>query len=462
MRAVAQAAACVLIGALALPAAAPARETAATLPAAPFGPATEMALAGGRVVWEEPVRGANPRDRELTPVRVRIAGPGEEPRTLVTFPAVTTTHPHGYQLAKIQASATDVAVTRVAVGVTPTGRTTVDNEVHVDELWAGPVDGPLRRIAACEPGAEHPALHYNFDVSAGRVVSETCDGGRDIVVHDLGSGAERRIVRGGAAGQHVSLAGRHLAWEERDEAGFERTLVVHDLEAAADVRRIEQPRTETLHNRPFYVQDDGRLLDPHFSRGFTTGVPLVYSPGGDDRTLRSMSVTRLSNDRTLETHAYGQRADLTVNGIDGTRIPVARVDSSRLGQTDLDGDRVAWGEQQCGATKLYVQRVGEPFSVSRSMLENRCARVSLPARASVKGGALRLPLRCVEMRRCAGRVKLAAGDGARLLSRTFNYGRASRGVLRARLATGGATAALATVYDRDGFILARRTIALRP
>jgi hypothetical protein len=422
----------------------------------------ELALTGERVVW--PVY--EPRvPGHVSGVRIVIAAPGEQPRTLATFPPVKLDQPGGGQNVEIEASGTHLAVARGVVGITPHGRYSTRNTVLLDEMWAGPIGGELERIASCETGDEVQAMPFDFDISGARVVRQSCDRGRTVVVRDLELDIDRPVVRGGADGHGVSLAGRYLAWEERaDTRADDRTLVVHDLDTASDVYRVDQPRQWNTIHKDFYVQEDGKLLDPHIevpndpvrrSHWFSPAEPFAHD-------FARTGTYGLFRDRTLGVHAYGELHDLTVHGLDGSYSQIARMTQNALAAHDFDGERVAWAERRCGATTIYTQRVGEPLSVSRSTLEGRCAKASVPGSASVaRGGRVRLPVRCRRMSVCAGTVRLRDEAGTTLAKTRFAFPRRrSLGIVPLRLRTvPGSVTVLVT--DRNGLILAERKLTLR-
>jgi hypothetical protein len=444
--------------ALAAAGAAQARERVTTLQPGAGG---ELALSGERVVWPvyEPYA-----PRQASGFRIVIAGPGEQPRTLATFPPVPIDYRGGGQTVAIEASATHVAVARAVIGVTPSGRDYARYTVLLDEMWAGPVDGELTRIASCDTGGESAAMPYDFDVSGARVVRQSCDRGRTLVVRDLALGVDRPIVRGGVEGPRVSLAGRYLAWEERPELRDDRrTLVVHDLDASSDAYRVDQPRQPNTSHREFFVQEDGKLLDPHIEVGgnpprrsqwFSPAEPFAHD-------FARTGTFGLFGDRTLGVHPYGELLDLTVHGLDGGYAQVARMSDGTLLAHDFDGERVAWAERRCDVTTVYTQRVGEPLSVSRSTLEGRCAKVSVPGSASVaRGGRVRLPVRCRRMSFCGGTLRLRDGAGATLAKARFGFRGRSLGIVPLRLRSVPASVT-ALVTDRNGLILAERELTLR-
>ncbi|HEX8647623.1 MAG TPA: hypothetical protein VF715_12035 [Thermoleophilaceae bacterium] len=439
---------------------APARERVASIPP---GPDTGLAQAGERVVWTEGSWGGQ---RSIAPARtVRAAAPGEPPRTLASFPSVPTGHPYAYQVLDVEASATHVAVVRTVLAARPISRDSVETAVLADELWAGPVDGTLARVADCtDEGGDTGVLSYDFAVDGARVVRQACDRGRGIVVHDLAGGGAREIARGGAGGRHLDLAGRFVAWEEQpgsDNSVGPRTIVVHDLDSATDAYRVDQPPQVSPSHLDFHVQADGKLLDPQFAADYGLFRPAWYAPSDPSpHELPAMNARVLSNDRTLEVHRFGELADLTVHGLDGGRLPVARMNEPTLGGADFDGERTAWSETRCGVTTIYTQRAGEPLSLSRSALEGRCARVSVPATATVsKRGAIGLQLRCRDMRTCVGTARLLDAGGATVAKRRFDFGRRGRGVASLR-PPAGAMRVRVLVTDRNGLVLADRSLGL--
>lgn len=465
---------------LVFPAAAHARERIAELPA---GTTPALAIAGERVVWAQSLPTVEPG---AAPVAVRIAAPGGEPTTLIDFPGQPADEGIAVQHVTIEASTTHVAIARrVARTTGMTMHSAGTTTTLVDELWAGAIDGQIERVASCEDGGPLPSLFDDFDLSGSRVAHQTCGRGRGLVIRDLSTGASRTIVRGGlAGGRHLDLAGRFVSWEERreepshglDGPGNPRTIVVHDLDAGGDAFRVEQPRIVGGTHGDVYVQADGRLLDPKL--GSDTEIPhgASYSAADTAGSLVLPGETwDLVGNRTLHVHRIGDVTTFTVHGLDGGPVPVARAhaetlhlvgtDADRI-RVRFDGERVAWTETRCGPATIYTHRVGEPMTTSRSFLDRRCARASIPKRPLpvTKKGGLLLPVACAEMRRCAGLVRVSLGDGTTAATRSFDFGRRSRGVVRLTLAkrARGAKRARFEVLDRDRLLLADRTLALRP
>ena len=465
---------------LALPAAAHARERIAALPS---GGSPNLALAGERVLWAEPLPTL---ERGAHPVAVRIGAARAAPATLIVFPGHPGDEGITVQYVTVEASTTHVAIARrVARTTGMTMQSSGTLTTLVDELWAGPIDGPIERIASCDDGGPMPSLFDDVDVSGSRVAHQTCGRSRGLVVRDLSTGASRTIVRGGlAGGRHLDLAGRFLAWEERreepahglDAASNPRTLVVHDLDTGGDAYRVEQPRIVGGTHGDVYIQDDGRLLDPKLRSDTEIPHGAWYSASDPTGNLVLPGETwELIANRTLSVHRPGDVTTFTVHGLDGRPVPVARAhaetlhlvgtDADRI-RVRFDGERVAWTETRCGPATIYTHRVGEPLTTSRSFLDRRCARAGIPKRPLrvAKGGGFLLPVACVEMRRCAGIVRVTLADGTTAAGRSFDFGRRSRGVVRLTLAKRARRAKRARfeVLDRDRLVLADRAIALRP
>ncbi len=470
-----------LAAALILPTAAHARERAADLPT---GGTPNLALSGERVLWVEQLPA---QERGAGPVRVQVGAPGAAPRTLIAFPGHPGTEGITAQYASIQASATHVAVARRVQRTTGMTMHSAGNiTVLVDELWAGPVDGELTRITSCDGGPlPRPSASDDFGVSGSRVVHQACDESRDLVVRDLATGSSRTIPRGGlAGGRHVDLAGRFVAWEERreepshglDGSNNPRTLVIHDLEAGRDVLRVDQPRLVGGTHGDVYLQEDGKLLDPMLGSDTEWDHGVWYSeaePGG--RRVEPGNTWGLAGDRTLRVHRLFDVTTFAVHGLDGSLTPVARAHSGILGlvetdfdrsRVDFDGDRVAWSESRCGDNAIYTHRVGEPVASARSFLERRCASVSLPKRPLkvARSRHVLVPVKCNEMKTCAGRLRVLLADGSVAGRTTFNFRAARRGTVRVRLSKAArrARSARFVVLDRDQMVLADRTVALRP
>jgi hypothetical protein len=225
----------------------------------------------------------------------------------------------------------------------------------------------------------------------------------------------------------------------------------------------------------FHVQDDGKLLDPLLGSDTEFDHGQWYSPAEPfgHRGLPG-NTWELAGNRTLHVVRVGDVTHFTAHAIGAPPAPLLRAHAETLGligtvadraRVPFDGERVAWAETRCGATTVYTHRVGEPATVSRSFLDRRCARAVLPKRPLrvSRAGRVLLPVRCVEMRRCAGLVRAILPDGTTGAKTYFDFARRSRGVVRVTLTRAGRRAPRARfeLLDRDRLELTKQTLALR-
>jgi hypothetical protein len=177
------------------------------LPRPPLAGGAGLVLAGDRVAWLEPRRGDSGAD-------LYVARPARDPRRVQSFPA------HDEARYELAASRSRMAVLR--------------RRDEALEVFAGAVGSRLTRIHGCTKSATSPRV----DVEA-RLVAVTGCAGR-VIVRDL-DGAGPDLVLGTAA-RDAQIAGRYVAWVERDG----RRVVVHDLERDRTSYEVEGARVRAL------------------------------------------------------------------------------------------------------------------------------------------------------------------------------------------------------------------------
>ena len=197
-------------------------------------------------------------------------------------------------------------------------------------VWAGPLAGPLRRLATVDDDA---IAERAFDVDGDRIAyGRGTDTGYSVVVRDLGTG---QVLLTLPAGRIVArLAGRYLAYVDRDNE-----IVVYDLDARQPVNSVANGYCE------FDVQSDGKLV----AGGCGDAGVAWYSPAdpkphavasGDDMTGRTVAIDS-------DTIAYARKgAGLGVSDLAGNFRALA-ADSSAYGDIDLRGGHLAYATRGC-------------------------------------------------------------------------------------------------------------------
>lgn len=252
---------------------------------------------------------------------------------------------------------------------TPQGPSLVSAEAHLlaasagalvfleqRKLRVGPPGGPfvplrLRRGCRSERGV-------SVDARGSLVAFPDCpDAGARPVVYDVRTG--RRTVLGfGVVGRscctEVQVAGRFVAWADWPGTG---DVTVYDRQQ----KRVRY--RARVSSWSFDLQEDGKIAAVVRGRPRSVFETIVWFSPAEPRShplrfIRSRGYDfdrniRLADDRVAAVAAQGTngyRGELVVLGLDGSRRPIARFQSTHErhqldGGFDFDGERIVWGSK---------------------------------------------------------------------------------------------------------------------
>jgi hypothetical protein len=227
-------------------------------------------------------------------------------------------------------------------------------ESGTSDLYAGPLTGPLTRVATCPQTASisfPPAPALDGDLSA----TAATDCVRNRLRMQLGG--TTRIVDASGYIHAIAAAGRYVAWIDSDLSSGAYRLTVYDVQAGQTAYTVQIKPTDWLD-----VQADGTAAVTQFDDTldrrpcntfqehptyFTVADPVAHTLP-QATCFRNIKIAggRIAFSEHLADG--GDRLDLV--NLAGTQVqPVARVDAqpTAIADFDYDGVHVAWTQTRC-------------------------------------------------------------------------------------------------------------------
>ena len=300
---------------------------------------------------------------------------------------------------------------------------------HVAEgrLDAGPLDGPFTDLTSCGHGWDRDFAVDGERVAFTRLDPSSCSlySNAQIVVRDMGMGKEtviekRAPVMAYGDASSMQLAGPFVAWIEADSvAGPQGAIVVHDLRTGAE-RRV--PATDD-----FRLRADGAVvqLAPAGSASPDCLSLDLVGPGAADRRRLDdcalLGVLDLDGRRVAyvrgrpATKKRGSAGELVVADTDGSARPVPVVTWSGhrgvVASADLQGRRLTYAIAGCSRRSggaIYVDELAGRPAQERVNCSARLTRRSLRLQ---KDGSFAYRFACPSG--CSGEFELARRAGRR-------------------------------------------------
>jgi hypothetical protein len=283
-----------------------------------------------------------------------------------------------------------------------------------DDVFLGPLDGPLDVVAGCAAAACDPCesqrrfldVRLGEDALALRTSSSSCDAPR-VTVRSLADGSERVF----AAGRALDLRARLIL------LAADRALMVVDWRTGEELYRVPSVPLTTFGER---LGDDGTLSFVREREGGPTQLMYATPAEPYDHPLPVqgyLDSTAPAGGAIGFADSSAPRVGIATNG-----GAVREVASGALAGVDFERGRLTWAARPCGTTFVAVwdQAAEPPVLSDQCALPGSVGRVARlrsilapECHPDYCGRAFRLPIRCrpAPVQGCAGRATLRTRGG---------------------------------------------------
>jgi hypothetical protein len=232
----------------------------------------------------------------------------------------------------------------------------------LDELWAGPPQGPFRRLVRVADGSRLTGVA----VSGRRILFALqpirARGFARIVL--VQRGRQIMVVQSRkAAYRDVAMAGRYAAWGEYASDGANDAIVLYDLARHTVVRRLGQGLRRANDLPPFDLEGDGVIaFFANLERGGCIYPGWISPSMPRPRFLTGSSVATTIHVARRQIVFFATRSCIDPRGrlelvhLDGQRRSLSTRSPADVALLDFDGVRVAFVVGEGGTASIVVKK----------------------------------------------------------------------------------------------------------